>query len=56
MLIEHLSDEQICKLKSELDMVHFNVDVLNQMLDTLEIGNEHPRDWLLLLVCKMKEK
>ncbi|CAF3742513.1 unnamed protein product [Rotaria socialis] len=59
VLIQHLSDIQIAKLRSELDIVHTNVHVLDEMLSTLEPGNEHSFDWQLLLdlyeVCKMMQ-
>ncbi|CAF0891411.1 unnamed protein product [Rotaria sp. Silwood1] len=59
VLIRHLSDEQIGKLRSELDIVHINVEVLDEMLATLEPGNEHQQDWQLLIdlhrTCKMMQ-
>ncbi|CAF2779530.1 unnamed protein product [Rotaria sp. Silwood2] len=53
VIIRHLSDEQIGKLRSELDIVHINVEVLDEMLATLEPGNEHQQDWQLLTVNKI---
>ncbi|CAM4821948.1 unnamed protein product [Rotaria magnacalcarata] len=59
VLIQHLSNIQIGKLRSELDIVHTNVHVLNEMLSILEPGNEHLFDWQLLLdlydSCKMMQ-
>lgn len=43
-----LTPEAAQKLKSELDIVQRNMHVFGEMLNELEPGYEHPRDWDLL--------
>ena len=43
-----LTPEATQKLKSELDIVQRNMHVFGEMLNELEPGYEHPRDWDLL--------
>ena len=50
VIIRHLPAEKIAKLRSELDMVHINLDVFEQMLSELDPGNENQQDWQLLIV------
>jgi hypothetical protein len=44
-------DYVVIKLKSELDQVHTNLDVLELMLQVLQPGFEHEDDWCFLMVC-----
>ncbi|UJR11771.1 hypothetical protein I4U23_015951 [Adineta vaga] len=46
-VIRHLPDEHIAKLRSELDLVHVNLDVFEEMIANLEPGQEHSEDWQL---------
>ncbi|CAF0815974.1 unnamed protein product [Adineta steineri] len=46
-VIRHLPDEQIAKLRSELDLVHINLDVFEEMIAKLKPGYEHAEDWQL---------
>ncbi|KRY50458.1 TOM1-like protein 2 [Trichinella britovi] len=43
-----VSDEQLAKLRSELDVVNGNLAVFREMLSELNPGNEAPDDWALL--------
>ncbi len=45
-----MTEEQVAKLRSELDVVQTNAQVLGEMLITLQPGEEHPQDLDLLLV------
>jgi len=45
-----MTPEQIAKLRSELDVVQTNAQVLGEMLITLQPGEEHPQDLDLLTV------
>ncbi len=45
-----LTQEQLAKLRSELDIVQENMTILNEMLTELTPGNEHPSDLELLSV------
>jgi hypothetical protein len=45
-----MTPEQIAKLRSELDVVQTNAQVLGEMLITLQPGEEHPQDLDLLMV------
>ncbi len=47
-----MTPEQIAKLRSELDVVQTNAQVLGEMLITLQPGEEHPQDLDLLMVTK----
>jgi len=44
-----MSAEQVAKLRSELDVVQTNAQVLGEMLVTLQPGEEHPQDFELLM-------
>ena len=46
-----MSETELAKLCSELDVVHGNLNVFEVMLGDLEPGREHPEDWSLFLVC-----
>lgn len=43
-----LTQEQLVKLRSELDVVQGNIKVFNEMLTELVPGKEHSDDWSLL--------
>jgi len=45
-----MTEEQVAKLRSELDVVQTNAQVLGEMLITLQPGEEHPQDLDLLVV------
>ena len=45
-----MTPEQIAKLRSELDVVQTNAQVLGEMLITLQPGEEHPQDFEFLNV------
>ncbi len=45
-----MTAEQIAKLRSELDVVQTNAQVLGEMLITLQPGEEHPQDFEFLMV------
>ena len=47
-----MTAEQIAKLRSELDVVQNNAQVLGEMLITLQPGEEHPQDLDFLNVKK----
>jgi hypothetical protein len=47
-----MTPEQIAKLRSELDVVQTNAQVLGEMLITLQPGEEHSQDLDLLMVKK----
>jgi len=49
-----MTPEQIAKLRSELDVVQTNAQVLGEMLITLQPGEEHSQDLDLLMVKKKK--
>jgi hypothetical protein len=45
-----LTQEQLGKLKHELDIVQNNITVFGDMLNEMAPANEHPADWQLLQV------
>lgn len=45
-----MTPEQLAKLRSELDVVQTNAQILGEMLITLQPGDEHPQDLDLLIV------
>lgn len=47
---QHLTHDQFTKLRGELDIVQGNMAVLNEMLNELVPGKEHPSDIQLLKV------
>lgn len=47
-----MTPEQVAKLRSELDVVQTNGNVLAEMLITSQPGEEHPED-LEFLIVKM---
>ncbi len=49
-VIRYLPDEQIAKLRSEVDIVHINLNVFEEMISNLEPGRENPLDWELFTV------
>uniref|UniRef100_A0A5S6QR62 VHS domain-containing protein n=1 Tax=Trichuris muris TaxID=70415 RepID=A0A5S6QR62_TRIMR len=44
----NISDEQLAKLRSELDIVNANLNVFREMLSELQPGSENPDDFRLL--------
>jgi hypothetical protein len=48
-----MTPDQIAKLRSELDVVQTNAQILGEMLITLQPGEEHPQDFNLLTVKKL---
>jgi hypothetical protein len=48
VVLRQMTPEQIAKLRSELDVVQTNAQVLGEMLITLQPGEEHPQDLDLL--------
>jgi hypothetical protein len=59
VVIRQMTPEQIAKLRSELDVVQTNAQVLGEMLITLQPGEEHPQDLDLLMelykTCKQMQ-
>ncbi len=51
-----MTPEQIAKLRSELDVVQTNGQVLGEMLITLQPGEEHPQDFDFLNVRNLISK
>ncbi len=51
-----MTPEQIAKLRSELDVVQTNGQVLGEMLITLQPGEEHPQDLEFLIVKNLFSK
>jgi hypothetical protein len=48
VVVRQMTPDQIAKLRSELDVVQTNAQILGEMLITLQPGEEHPQDFNLL--------